>query len=70
MCITGIGWSAGTVVFGELARTSTKSERTRVYSLFMSMRQFGLILGKEPSTSIYPFILHLSIHSTIYPFTY
>ena len=49
MCVTGIGWSAGTVVFGELARTSTKSERTRVYSLFMSIRQFGLILGKEPS---------------------
>lgn len=49
--LTGIGWSAGTVVFGELARTSTKSERTRVYSLFMSMRQFGLILG--PSFNLF-----------------
>lgn len=44
--ITGVGWSAGAVVYGHLARVSPKSRRTAVYSVMMSLRQFGVILGK------------------------
>ena len=44
LCI-GIGWSAGTVIFGDLARTSLKSERATIYSVVMSARQFGIVAG-------------------------
>lgn len=44
VCI-GIGWSAGTVIFGDLARTSLKSERATIYSVVMSARQFGIVAG-------------------------
>ena len=40
-----MGAGAGAAIFGELARTSTKKERTAVFSVFMSMRQIGLIVG-------------------------
>ena len=42
----GMGAGAGAAIFGELARTSTKKERTAVFSVFMSMRQIGLIIGR------------------------
>lgn len=47
MCIVhvGVGWSAGTVIFGDLARTSLKNKRATVYSVIMSLRQFGIVLG-------------------------
>lgn len=43
--LVGIGVSAGSVLFGELARTTTKKERTAVFSLFMATRQIGLVIG-------------------------
>ena len=42
---TGIGISGGAVLFGELARTTSKKQRTSVFSLFMSTRQIGLVIG-------------------------
>ena len=41
----GLGAGAGATLFGELARISTKKERTKVFSTFTMMRQVGLILG-------------------------
>ena len=46
----GIGIGAGAVLFGDIARTSTKKERTAVFTLYMSTRQFGLILGEYIAT--------------------
>ena len=43
----GIGMSAGAIIFGEIARTSLKKERTAVFALFMSTRQFGLVIGEQ-----------------------
>uniref|UniRef100_A0A1X7UZ04 Major facilitator superfamily (MFS) profile domain-containing protein n=1 Tax=Amphimedon queenslandica TaxID=400682 RepID=A0A1X7UZ04_AMPQE len=43
--LTGVGWSAGTVIFGDLARTSLKNKRATIYSVIMSLRQFGIVLG-------------------------
>ena len=49
MCVhyvfPGLGAGAGATLFGELARISTKKERTKVFSTFTMMRQVGLILG-------------------------
>lgn len=42
----GVGAGAGAAIFGELARTSTKKERTKVFSIFMAVRQLGLVIGK------------------------
>lgn len=44
--VSGLGAGAGATLFGELARISTKQERTRVFSIFSTFRQVGLILGK------------------------
>ena len=41
----GIGVSAGAVLFGEIARTSDKKRRTVAFSIFMSARQVGLVIG-------------------------
>lgn len=55
----GMGAGAGAAIFGELARTSTNKERTAVFSVFMSMRQIGLIIGtlcdsiSTPSYKVY-----------------
>lgn len=40
-----MGVSAGAVLFGEIARTSRKKERTVAFSIFMSARQVGLVIG-------------------------
>lgn len=37
--------SAGAVLFGEIARTSKKEQRTAIFARFMSARQIGLVLG-------------------------
>ena len=42
---TGIGAGAGAAIFGYLAHTSTRKERTGFFSMFMAARQIGLILG-------------------------
>lgn len=62
-CI-GMGLSAGAVLFGELARTSSKKQRTGIFSLFMSTRQIGLVIGpafnlflRECDFSIGPFVV-------------
>ena len=56
---SGIGVSAGSVLFGELARTTTKKERTAVFSLFMATRQIGLVIGK--CVCVYRFPIYLSV---------
>ena len=44
--VVGIGMSAGAILFGEIARTSLKKERTAVFALFMATRQIGLVFGE------------------------
>ena len=39
--------SAGAIIFGEIARTSLKKERTAAFALFMSTRQVGLVIGEQ-----------------------
>lgn len=41
---TGAGVGAG--VSGELARITSRKYMTFVFSFFMGMRQFGLVIGK------------------------
>ena len=41
----GVGISAGAVLFGEIARVTSKKERTGAFSVFMSIRQIGLVIG-------------------------
>lgn len=43
----GLGAGAGATLFGELARISTKRERTKVFSIYSTFRQVGLIFGIE-----------------------
>ena len=45
--LTGLGAGAGATLFGELARVSTKRERTKVFSIFTTFRQVGLIFGTQ-----------------------
>ena len=47
----GIGAGADAVILGELARISTKKERTIVFSVFPTMRQVGLVLGISRSAN-------------------
>ena len=44
--LTGIGAGAGATIVGELTRTTRSKVRTAVFSVFMGMRQIGLVLGK------------------------
>ena len=44
--LLGIGMSAGAILFGEIAKTSKKEQRTAVFALYMSARQIGLVLGR------------------------
>ncbi len=60
---TGLGVTGGAVLFGELARVTTKRSRTGVFSLFMATRQVGLVVGPA-------FNLFLrKCHFTLGPFT-
>ena len=43
---SGIGAGAASALFGDLARTTRKELRTTVFSVFMAMRQLGLVVGK------------------------
>ena len=47
LTLSGLGAGAGAALFAELARTSAKKERTTIFSVFMSMRQVGLIVGED-----------------------
>ena len=42
----GLGAGAGATIFGDLARTTKRKSRTAVFSVFMGMRQIGLVIGK------------------------
>ena len=44
--LSGLGAGAGAALFADLARTSSKKVRTTIFSVFMSMRQVGLIVGE------------------------
>jgi ceroid-lipofuscinosis MFS transporter 7 len=43
--LTGIGAGAGASIFGYLAQTSSKKDRTAFFSLFMAARQVGMVFG-------------------------
>ena len=47
----GVGAGAGAAIFGDLARTTTKKERTTIFSIFMGLRQIGVVIGKWVCTS-------------------
>ena len=44
--VTGIGAGAGACIFGELSHTTKKEVRTTVFSVFMGIRQIGLVIGE------------------------
>ena len=48
--IVGLGAGAGASIFAELAQTTTRKQRTTIFSLFMAMRQLGLVIGKYDSS--------------------
>lgn len=41
-----MGAGAGATIIGELARTSEVKTRTAVFSVFMGVRQIGLVVGE------------------------
>ena len=43
---SGMGAGAGATIIGELTRITGNKSRTTVFSLFMGMRQIGLVIGK------------------------
>ncbi len=43
--IVGVGAGAGAVIFAELALISSNKHRTTMYSLFMALRQLGMVIG-------------------------
>lgn len=47
MVCVGLGAGAGATIVGELSRTTRTKVRTAVFSVFMGMRQIGLVLGKS-----------------------
>ena len=49
----GVGAGGGAVIYGELARTSTKKERTAIISLFVTLRHIGFIIGMPDTTTQY-----------------
>ena len=42
----GIGSGVGSALFADIARVASTQERTAVMSVFMAVRQIGLLLGK------------------------
>ena len=43
--LVGLGAGAGAAIFAELALTTTKQQRTTIFSLFMALRQLGMVVG-------------------------
>lgn len=43
--VAGIGSGSSASIFGSVARTTTEEQRTAVFSLLLSLRQFGLLIG-------------------------
>jgi ceroid-lipofuscinosis MFS transporter 7 len=56
---TGLGAGAGATLYGELARISTKEERTKVFAIFSTFRQIGLIFG--PAFNLVLRLLHVDM---------
>jgi ceroid-lipofuscinosis MFS transporter 7 len=57
--IVGLGAGAGATLYGELARISTKEERTKVFAIFSTFRQIGLIFG--PAFNLVLRLLHVDM---------
>ena len=55
----GIGAGAGAALLGELARTTAREHRTLFFSIFMSMRQIGLVIGPAFNVFLHAFNFHL-----------
>lgn len=43
--VAGVGSGVASSIFGTISRTTSEEERTGIFSLFMSLRQVGLIVG-------------------------
>lgn len=43
--VAGVGSGVASSIFGTISRTTNEEERTGIFSLFMSLRQVGLIVG-------------------------
>ncbi len=43
--LVGSGAGAGAAIFAELALITSKKQRTTMYSLFMALRQLGMVIG-------------------------
>ena len=43
--VLGIGAGGGAALFGEVARTTTRKERTAAFTVMSSFRQIGFIIG-------------------------
>ncbi|XP_064404675.1 uncharacterized protein LOC135349939 [Halichondria panicea] len=43
--VVGAGAGAGAAIFAELALTTSKKQRTTIYSLFLALRQLGMVVG-------------------------
>ena len=44
--LVGLGAGAGAAIFAELSLTTAKRQRTTIFSLFMALRQLGMVVGR------------------------
>lgn len=60
--VAGIGSGSGSAILAMISRTTRTSERTSVFSIVMSMRQIGLVIGPAAN------LLFQNLHASIGPF--
>ena len=56
--IAGLGSGSSSSIFGAVARMTTEEQRTAVFSLLLSTRQFGLLVG--PACQL--FLIHFDFY--------
>jgi len=56
--IAGVGSGSSASIFGTIARTTTEEQRTAAFSLLLSLRQFGLLVG--PACQL--FLIHFDFY--------
>ena len=56
-CPKGLSLAGGTIINGEIARITTRKERTAVYTLLTGVTQFGYVIGIQIRLAT---LLHLS----------
>ena len=50
--LVGSGAGAGATIIGELTRITGSKSRTAILSVFMAIRQIGLVIGKHMHTTL------------------